>query len=294
MIVIYVLLGALALVTLIRIGYRPHTPTRSIDRYHRAMEALGGIGGQAEPSSVTTAPAQRPRVAQPAVLEPAEPVERGDAATGNPADATSRISAEAQSSQPVLVDEEILVARFATARAEPSSSQPAIRQAAHHLRSHHAYRFALVGMLIAAVATTGGLELGESRAPNAVRIAASRARPDRSPRPTVPHRVPARVPTVTPRAITATTASRPKAIGPVLSSLTPDAGVAGQTVTLTGSGFTSANGTIVAMFDSRPMPTRCPSEQRCLVTVLPVLPGSVLVRLQTESASSNTLIFHNR
>jgi hypothetical protein len=63
---------------------------------------------------------------------------------------------------------------------------------------------------------------------------------------------------------------------------------------LSDSGFASADGTIVATFDSHAAPTSCPSEQRCLVTVPPGSPGSVVVWLRTESGVSNSRTFDYR
>ncbi len=82
--------------------------------------------------------------------------------------------------------------------------------------------------------------------------------------------------------------------GPVITALLPDTGRPGQTLTIIGSGLTSANGEIVAMFGAQEAPTRCPSAERCLVTVPSVAPGSSLVRLRTAAGFSDGLSFHER
>jgi hypothetical protein len=82
---------------------------------------------------------------------------------------------------------------------------------------------------------------------------------------------------------------------PRLGALGPAEGRPGVTVTLVGSGFLSRDGRIVATFGSEPAPTRCPSQDRCLVTVPPGRPGStVVVRVHTASGTSTGLPFSFR
>jgi hypothetical protein len=80
---------------------------------------------------------------------------------------------------------------------------------------------------------------------------------------------------------------------PFLSSLSPSTGAAGQSVTVTGTNFLSADGQIVARFGGQVTSTSCPDETSCTVTV-PALSGSprsVKVTITTESGTSNTLNF---
>ena len=81
--------------------------------------------------------------------------------------------------------------------------------------------------------------------------------------------------------------------GPVISSLEPPSGHAGDQVTVAGSRLYSADGTIVVTFDGNPAPTHCPSEERCIVTVPPPPRGSTsaVVRLETPTGLSNTETF---
>jgi hypothetical protein len=80
---------------------------------------------------------------------------------------------------------------------------------------------------------------------------------------------------------------------PVLASLAPSTGHPGQQITILGSGFFSTNGTIVVTFGGVVVPTRCPTEQRCVVTVPPPPRGatSVAVQLRTSTGTSNARTF---
>jgi len=99
-------------------------------------------------------------------------------------------------------------------------------------------------------------------------------------------------PSTTPPASTAPTSS----IGgsdPVLSSLTPSSGAAGQSVVISGANFLSNNGGIIARFGGQASPTRCSDQTSCSVTV-PVLAGSpsaVPVTVTTVVGTSNALNF---
>lgn len=89
---------------------------------------------------------------------------------------------------------------------------------------------------------------------------------------------------------TSTTASpAPSAAGPpAIISLSPAAGGPGTPVTVTGSGFLSADGSIVAHVDGQVAPTSCPDQTTCTVTV-PSLPGgtgTVPVTVTTDSGTS--------
>ncbi len=166
------------------------------------------------------------------------------------------------------------------------------RPTPHDFRSRRWFRFVMAGAFVALAAIVVGVALSSSGPTNSRHAAAERTRRGQSTRPSSRKTRTSR--TTSPTKPNTTTTTRPASSthGPVLSSLEPDTGAAGETVILSGTAFTSANGTIVATFDSRPAPTRCPSEGRCLVTVPAGLKGSVEVRLQTESGSSNPLVFH--
>jgi hypothetical protein len=82
---------------------------------------------------------------------------------------------------------------------------------------------------------------------------------------------------------------------PVIASLDPASGVPGTTVTITGSGLFSANGYVAVTFGAAVAPTRCPSEEKCLVTVPAGKAGSTeSVRVTTQSGQSNVVTFHYR
>ncbi len=160
------------------------------------------------------------------------------------------------------------------------------------VRSRRSSRFLIAIAVVALAGVVVGVTLSNSGPTKPKHVAAAPPGRGQSTRrsSTTTRTGPTTVPTR--RSTTTTTSPASSIKGPVLSSLEPDTGAAGQTLILSGMGITSANGTIVATFDSRPAPTRCPSEQRCLVTVPAGLKGSVNVRLQTESGRSNALTFH--
>lgn len=83
---------------------------------------------------------------------------------------------------------------------------------------------------------------------------------------------------------------------PVLVSLEPATGHAGEQVVVVGSGLVSANGIITATFSGTETGVRCPSEQRCIVTVPPLRKGTTAasVQIATSSGVSNSRIFTYR
>jgi hypothetical protein len=85
----------------------------------------------------------------------------------------------------------------------------------------------------------------------------------------------------------------PAGAGPTLSTISPDAGTPGQTVTIQGNGLMSSDGLIVVTFGVQTAPTHCPSQAGCVVTVPPPPPGqpSVPVQVRTSSGVSNALTF---
>jgi len=99
-----------------------------------------------------------------------------------------------------------------------------------------------------------------------------------------------------PRAPHGTALAPAQGTSAAISSIQPSSGSAGSTVAIVGRGMRSPNGAIVAHFGTEVAPTRCPSEERCLVTVPPAPHGSpmVPVRLQIGSGMSNALMFRYR
>ncbi len=81
---------------------------------------------------------------------------------------------------------------------------------------------------------------------------------------------------------------------PVLATISPASGVAGQVVTLTGTGLFSADGVISVAFGSAPASVVCPTETTCRATV-PTPPasssGTVSVTVKTQSGTSNRVAF---
>lgn len=79
---------------------------------------------------------------------------------------------------------------------------------------------------------------------------------------------------------------------PQVASASPVSGAAGQTVTVTGSGFYSANGQVTAYFGGAPAPTSCPSQSSCTVTVPDLgVAHSTTVTIVTSSGTSNAVGF---
>jgi hypothetical protein len=148
------------------------------------------------------------------------------------------------------------------------------------------------GALAISLANRGG---GTAAVPStsATTVATSPAR-------TVHHRAAASAsPTTSPPASTPRTSAPPSAAGsatnaPVLAALDPSTGVAGQTVTISGSNFLSADGTIQASFGGQLAPIDCPNQDTCTVTV-PTAPagppGQVPVTVTTPTGASNSLTF---
>ncbi|MHB1445157.1 MAG: IPT/TIG domain-containing protein [Acidimicrobiales bacterium] len=80
----------------------------------------------------------------------------------------------------------------------------------------------------------------------------------------------------------------------MLSGLGPSSGLAGESITLSGTGFFSPTGQIVAYFGLRPAPTVCPSPTTCRASVPPRSPGSprtVSVTVTTGAGRSNGMEF---
>jgi hypothetical protein len=82
--------------------------------------------------------------------------------------------------------------------------------------------------------------------------------------------------------------------------MAPAAGSAGQSLTLTGTGFFSAGGHIEVTFGGTAAPTVCPTRSTCIVTVPAPGPSggpstggpqTVPVVIRTDSGTSNSLAF---
>jgi hypothetical protein len=96
---------------------------------------------------------------------------------------------------------------------------------------------------------------------------------------------------------TSTTAPTSAAPGgpPVISSLTPSSGSAGQSVQVVGANFLSSSGQVVAMFNGQVAPTSCPAQNTCTVTVPPSPGGATAqVTITTASGTSNVVTFTYR
>lgn len=149
-------------------------------------------------------------------------------------------------------------------------------------------RFVPITLMIAAVLTAAGLALAESiHSPQVIRQGTSHP-----PNPTSTSAPAASSSSTTLPATTTPSAPPPKATsGLVLEALSPGAGSAGQQITLSGSGFIGAHGYIAATFDGVVVPTRCPTEQTCIVTIPAGGSGEATVRLRTSAGESNPLVF---
>ncbi len=94
---------------------------------------------------------------------------------------------------------------------------------------------------------------------------------------------------------TSTTTTVPSTTGaaPVISSLTPSSGTAGQGIQVAGANFMSSDGQIVATFNGQGVPTSCPAQNTCTITVPPPSPGSqsAQVTITTASGTSNAVTF---
>jgi IPT/TIG domain len=79
---------------------------------------------------------------------------------------------------------------------------------------------------------------------------------------------------------------------PVISSLDPASGTAGQGIQISGANFLSSSGQITATFNGQVAPTTCPAQGTCTVTV-PPLPGtrSAQVVITTSAGTSNPVTF---
>ncbi len=80
---------------------------------------------------------------------------------------------------------------------------------------------------------------------------------------------------------------------PVISSITPASGAAGQGIQVTGANFLSSNGEITATFNGQVAPTSCPAQNSCTVTVPPRSGAtSAQIVITTASGTSNAVTFN--
>lgn len=79
---------------------------------------------------------------------------------------------------------------------------------------------------------------------------------------------------------------------PVIASLSPANGAAGQGIEVAGSNFLSSSGQIVATFNGQVTSTSCPAQNTCTVTVPPMSGSSTAqVTITTASGTSNAVTF---
>lgn len=78
-----------------------------------------------------------------------------------------------------------------------------------------------------------------------------------------------------------------------ITSVDPRSGAPGESIEVSGSRLMSADGHVVAEFDSQTAPTSCPSADRCVVVVPPnpARGTSVLLRIETSTGLSNAVEF---
>jgi hypothetical protein len=99
--------------------------------------------------------------------------------------------------------------------------------------------------------------------------------------------------TASPSSTTTQTTSAGSPGGPWLTSVTPGAGAAGQSVAIAGSGLFSSDGVITASFNGSAAAVGCPSQTACTVTVpdLGTGPVTVILTITTSGGNSNGVPF---
>jgi IPT/TIG domain len=79
---------------------------------------------------------------------------------------------------------------------------------------------------------------------------------------------------------------------PVITSLDPANGSPGQQLVVVGANFLSSSGEIVAAFNGKGVPTSCPTQTTCTVTVPPPIGGpAAQVTITTSIGTSNAMNF---
>ena len=154
---------------------------------------------------------------------------------------------------------------------------------------------AVVALLVVAAAIALIVSSSSSSAPSypaAVPSGQATTVPTHSP-PTGPRNraAPATTPTTSTPASSTTTVAVAPAGPPVISSLSPASGSAGQSVMVSGANFLSTSGQIVATFNGQVAPTSCPAQNTCTVTVPSSNAPSAQVVITTAGGASNAETF---
>ncbi|MCU1489613.1 MAG: hypothetical protein JWM85_1018 [Acidimicrobiaceae bacterium] len=272
---VYVLLALVLVVVLVGVFRRLSGGSRSITKYHKALDVLGELSerGQTEGSAAAPAPQPLPKQARSGLASPVSTHSPAPTRAPTPPPSTER---------PLIVfNDEAVPDQGARAEVPGKRLRPSAG------RSPRDRRLVLIGLLLAVAGVATGVVLSDSSATRPLGT-----------RPITRHGAPSSHEGSVGSGSTAqtSTSSTTTTLGissskTVLSSLTPDVASAGQSVTLYGSNFSSSNGVIIATFDGRAAPTRCPTEQKCVITVPPGLSGTVTVRLRTATGTSNGLSF---
>ncbi len=144
----------------------------------------------------------------------------------------------------------------------------------------------LAGIALAISAGGGGQQAAP---PSATPTTAHARTPPAAHRPTTKvHRGSAPAPRTTSTTAPPATPGGP----PVIASLSPASGAAGQGIQVAGSNFLSSSGQIVATFNGQVAPTSCPAQNTCTVTVPPMSGSpSAQVTITTASGTSNAVTF---
>jgi hypothetical protein len=264
---------------------------RSMERYHHALEVLGGLS---EHNQATPTPGGEP---QPAP-DRGTPGDGPDSIAREPASAPREIvppqqivtPQHFQSERPTLIFVDDSVADHAP---------PEIRKRRPLLRAPARPRLLLVGgATLVVLGAILGLVLSSSPStrPNSSRHLSATPSTTQRNRAVAPGARPDGTSTSTSTTTTTTSTTVPLTSGgPVIASVSPSVAVAGGTVTITGRGFVGPGGVVYATFNGQPAPTHCPSEQQCIATVPQGLPKTVVVRLRTSNHQSNEIsVSYNR
>jgi len=244
------------------------------ERYLRALDVLGELRAHKEKVARANPSKQPQPRSDTQVVGQVPPMSPQQSGTSRSFDSRTREDLARAGARLVFVDEELL--GDASEKIEDKkTSYFARRRSEKAFSPRRRYRHVMSAAVIALVGTTIGLTLSGSLSTHPSRAIGQKVRRATSASKKAP-------PTIT---------STPKSASvPTMYSLTPAVGSAGETVTVSGSGFLSANGSIVATFGSQIAPTSCPTENQCFVTVPPGS-NSAVVRIRTESGTSNPLTF---
>lgn len=193
----------------------------------------------------------------------------------------------------------------------PTAASPAVRHRPSAQRSPDAYRWlrravavvsaalvVVLAALVGSVLTGGGAPTTTSSLHGSSVLAKQPSSTVPVTSPTTTTSVPATVPAPPPTSGTATTVPSPTqpapSVGPpVLASLQPSSGTAGQSVVATGSGFLSPSGAISATVGGQTASVTCPDQTTCTLTIPPQTgtATSVPVVIVTDGGSSDPLTF---